>query len=58
MRSLNYKVFIFYLYNLGRGLAKVSKVTDKCQMKYLHYLVFRIWSHHEGMTTDTIDTVN
>jgi len=28
MRSLNYKVFTFYLYNLGRGVAKASKVTD------------------------------
>jgi len=28
MRNLNYKVFTFYLYNLGRGVAKASKVTD------------------------------
>jgi len=28
MGILKYKVFTFYLYNLGRGVAKASKVTD------------------------------
>jgi len=32
MWSLNYKVFTFYLYNLGRGVAKSSKVTDSVKL--------------------------